>query len=619
MVATTGGANLEDPCAAPEQDDTAWLVRQFGRFTPLLKEACTRAGGCVPSAADFGFLIGTNVIATQEHIQSRRLLQLSNKQHQEHLHNLQQLSAAHAQRLRTRARGQKRKRARGCEHNAESSSSSSSSEDEGAEGTSAAGKPAADRDAAGRCKERGRGTPPQAVSEGLPLAAPTEEATALLLSAYDLITCTTGSTTGAPASLPASLLTFLNSQEQRERTSSAGSRRKSEGSEAAKPDAGSKTGGSLRYASPPTDWMEGNGNENRSEQENLDPYVQFSELEAAEAHPIQQLQEHVMNLPCPNQAAKERLMREQLRLLAVRWKCLLLSGWNILVAGCGSKGRLLREFASLALNDGFCCVMNAYQREFKLHQALQAIVQVVRNHLVSHSKSTAAASAVIKSTQTAGGASASCMRLVKELKALVSHVPHLVYLVVLGLDSSALMDARRHLASLASCDKANHIQHALLVDAAELRDFRFVFETAHTRQDYREEVLSRWGSMCGFVPGWLWSGSRMQVGAVGGSSVNFSVVLRGLTTNHKRLLRSIAELQLAQLERNESPIVSLVDLGTEASGLSLSKLKLKELLIEVTSHGAAFHAKKNGEDAVAIRANKAQLQELLDLLEKAGV
>lgn len=65
----------------------------------------------------------------------------------------------------------------------------------------------------------------------------------------------------------------------------------------------------------------------------------------------------------------------------------------------------------------------------------------------------------------------------------------------------------------------------------------------------RYEVLSRWGVMCGFVPGWLWTASRVHPGGAGGSSVNFEVVLRGLTTNHKRLLRSIAELQLAQLER----------------------------------------------------------------------
>lgn len=56
----------------------------------------------------------------------------------------------------------------------------------------------------------------------------------------------------------------------------------------------------------------------------------------------------------------------------------------------------------------------------------------------------------------------------------------------------------------------------------------------------------------------------------------------------------------------EPPVVSLADLGTETSGisLSLSKIKLKELLIEVTSHGAAVHARKNGQDAIAIRGNK---------------
>ena len=45
----------------------------------------------------------------------------------------------------------------------------------------------------------------------------------------------------------------------------------------------------------------------------------------------------------------------QLQLLGVRWKCLLLSGWNILVAGCGSKGPLLREFASRHLR--YCHVV----------------------------------------------------------------------------------------------------------------------------------------------------------------------------------------------------------------------------------------------------------------------
>ena len=66
---------------------------------------------------------------------------------------------------------------------------------------------------------------------------------------------------------------------------------------------------------------------------------------------------------------------------------------------------------------------------------------------------------------------------------------------------------------------------------------------------FRDEVLSRWGSMCEAVPGWLWTASRVHGAGVGSSSVNFEVVLRGLTTNHKRLLRSIAELQLAQLKR----------------------------------------------------------------------
>ncbi|KAL8426655.1 hypothetical protein Efla_005912 [Eimeria flavescens] len=620
MVATAADNHGEDSGSAFDDEDNAWLVRQFGRYLPLLKGDAGRTGGPVSLAADFSLLVGARALPAQEHVQTRRLLQLSNRQHQERLQNMQQSSAAYAQRLRQRTRGQKRKRARGCEHGAESSSSSSSSEEDAKENEGAASRLEAEREETERQRKPADIAGQPTVSEDS-LGLSKEEINPLLFAAYDLITCPNGSAGGPPAELPSSLLAFLNSQEQPKPRGAPGSLRQPE---ADRPGDAAKAGvlHATRTPVAESDAAEASGADQKAFEA-----VQPAGVDEPDFHPIRQLQESVMHLPEQNKATKERLMREQLRLLALRWKCLLLSGCNILVAGCGSKTKLLREFASLALHDGFCCIMNAYRREFKLQHALQAVVQVVRNHLGSHSKAKAAVSATIMIAQAAGGASASCIRLVKELKALLQHVPHLLYLVILGLDSSALVDARRHLAALTSCDKvrlicsADHIQHAVLVDTAELRDFRFVFETVHTRRDYREEVLSRWGAMCGFVPGWLWTASRVTAAGTGGSSVNFAIVLRGLTTNHKRLLRGIAELQLAQLQRNESPIVSLADLGSETSGvsLSLSKLKLKELLIEVTSHGAAVYAKKNGQDAVAIRANKLQLQELLELLEKTGV
>lgn len=45
----------------------------------------------------------------------------------------------------------------------------------------------------------------------------------------------------------------------------------------------------------------------------------------------------------------------------------------------------------------------------------------------------------------------------QELKALLRQCSHPLYLVVIGFDSSALTDGRRHLAALASCDKASGI------------------------------------------------------------------------------------------------------------------------------------------------------------------
>lgn len=43
----------------------------------------------------------------------------------------------------------------------------------------------------------------------------------------------------------------------------------------------------------------------------------------------------------------------------------------------------------------------------------------------------------------------------QELKALLKVCPHPLYLVVLGLDSSTLTDARRHLAALACSNKVS--------------------------------------------------------------------------------------------------------------------------------------------------------------------
>ncbi|CDI83047.1 origin recognition complex subunit 2, putative [Eimeria praecox] len=588
--------------AAFEEGDAAWLVRQFGRFKPLLqREAACNGSLRLALPVELGVL-GTsaksNASCFRDADRARRLLQWSNRQHKERLLHLQRLSTAHTRRPRVGTRGQKRKRRRGCELGAESSSSSSSSsgEDGPEEGRSAS-------PLLGDKQYESNAFNPEAAAAASVREASLQmdDESPVLLAAYDMLFCASIRAGNEDASLPISLLSFISEGNRLQMSRNAGQNSR-------RPKVDTQTD---RAAHPGRDRM---GKHEPPHEAHADA-SQSEVLGDSELHPIRQLQESVLNLPEQNGPIKECVMREQLQLLGVRWKCLLMSGWNILVAGCGSKGHLLREFATSLLSDGFCCVLNAYQREFKLHQALQAAVQVVRSHLRTQTKYTAAAAATIAAAQPAGGSSASSERLVKELKALLRQCAHPLYLVVIGFDSSNLTDGRRHLAALASCDKA------ILLDAAELRDFRFVFETAHTRRDYREEVLSQWGSMCGFVPGWLWEASRVQGSGGSGNSVNFEVVMRGLTTNHKRLLRCIAEMQLAQIERNESPIVSLADLGTEASGVSMSltKLKLKELLVEVTSHGAAVQAKKNGQEAIAIRANKTQLQELLQLLDKAGL
>lgn len=87
--------------------------------------------------------------------------------------------------------------------------------------------------------------------------------------------------------------------------------------------------------------------------------------------------------------------------------------WLLFSAVLCKSRNLLSFFWHFCLSDGFCCVLNAYQREFKLSQALQATAQVIRGHLRTQSKYTAAAAATIPAAQTAAGSSASCDRLIK--------------------------------------------------------------------------------------------------------------------------------------------------------------------------------------------------------------
>lgn len=85
----------------PDDGDTEWLVRQFGRFGRLLKAESSHGDG-LPFLADPGTLLGARTLPSQEHSQTRRLLQLSNRQHQEHLCYMQKFSVAHERRLRSR-------------------------------------------------------------------------------------------------------------------------------------------------------------------------------------------------------------------------------------------------------------------------------------------------------------------------------------------------------------------------------------------------------------------------------------------------------------------------------------------------------------------------------------
>lgn len=94
----------EGPFTEIRKDDATWLVRQFGRYAHYLKGDSTYEGGLPQFPADSGSLIAAKTLPTDGHTQARRLLQLSNRQHEEYLQNMHQLYAAHAQRMRQRYR-----------------------------------------------------------------------------------------------------------------------------------------------------------------------------------------------------------------------------------------------------------------------------------------------------------------------------------------------------------------------------------------------------------------------------------------------------------------------------------------------------------------------------------
>lgn len=211
MVAKAANDPAEESWPVFREGDAAWLVRQFGHYAHVLNAASGSRGGILSFPAGLGPLIGATRLPLQDPTQARRLLQLSNRQYQERLQNMQQLSAAHGRRMRCSARRQKGKRMRGCELGAESSSSSRSSSD--GETAGEKGRVASPASGAERARMQiGNSAVPTAGEADKRMQK--EESNPHLLAAYDLLTCTTGSISGNAATLPTPLLRFLSSQEQ---------------------------------------------------------------------------------------------------------------------------------------------------------------------------------------------------------------------------------------------------------------------------------------------------------------------------------------------------------------------------------------------------------------------
>ncbi|CBZ55858.1 putative origin recognition complex subunit 2 [Neospora caninum Liverpool] len=346
------------------------------------------------------------------------------------------------------------------------------------------------------------------------------------------------------------------------------------------------------------------------------------EDETAAAVPLlaRRVHQRVSELPHSNAKAKHNLLHYLLAAHSLEWKAALLSGYSILVEGFGSKKLLLDLFA---------------------HQALRASSKTLaspqtRQQAQPLTPASGAGKGDGEGQGKAVSPALSLEKLVKEVRRAAKQLTVPLYFVVHNVDAPALRgEARRAFASLAACSNiylicsADHHMHGLLFDGAELRSLSCMYYRCHTYVDYREEVLGYWGSTCLFMPLWLRScagsgglaSNEGGAGGVWGSGVNFAAVVAALTTNHKRLLKCVAERQLEQLKRGEGRAVSLEALSDPLFAMAgnLDRTKILQLLVELTSHGAAVKTAVGGQEALSIRATPAQLEQLLAILEQYGI
>ncbi|EPT24801.1 origin recognition complex subunit 2 protein [Toxoplasma gondii ME49] len=477
-----------------------------------------------------------------------------------------------------------------------------------------------------------------------PDTATAQKADCTRLMSFDYLSCPLMSSL-SDEKLPRSLLRFLRRRGEK-------GQKKGDESEEADREVCPTRGGVCTPHGSRTFALEGGGKK-------VEETPEDSEDDTAAAVPLltRRVHQRMSQLPCSNAKAKNNLLHYLLAAHSLEWKAALLSGYSVLVEGFGSKKLLLDRFAHQALRDGVCCVVEGYRREVRLQHCLSDLLVFLTNSsskaLASpHTRQASAAasqggvalvSPAAAASKGEGEAASkrsspflSLEKLVKEVKALAKQLSVPLYFVVHNIDAPPLRgEACRAFASLAACSNiyligsADHHMHGLLFDGAELRSLSCLYYRCHTYMDYREEVLGHWGSTGLFMPLWLrncagaggFASSDGGAGGVWGSGVNFAAVVAALTTNHKRLLKCVAERQLEQLKRGEGRAVSLEALSDPLFAMAgnLDRTKILQLLVELTSHGAAVKTAVGGQEALSIRATPAQLEQLLAILEQYGI
>lgn len=250
-----------------------------------------------------------------------------------------------------------------------------------------------------------------------------------------------------------------------------------------------------------------------------------------------------------------------------QWLRTLQCGFSVLVEGCGSKRRLLEDFADKVLMPwcGAVVKMEAFSACFPTAECLRGILDRLHPGFPRTSRTVPAL----------------CTALCAARKAAKTPLRPLC-LVVHNIEALPQVH-QTALASLAACAPRLHIVASVDSTWAPLGwtprvalDFMFCRMQVHTHESYTVEGAARF---VGGLPAWADPNADRRRAP----KARVSIVLRSVTNNHRELVQAMAERQLELGGRIGVSKSALLTIATDRM-IATHAAKLKSLLTELKDH-----------------------------------